>query len=332
MKEYKVVNKTFVKSHNSVNKMMIRYTYSLIIYIIILAIINLFLGNRTIILNMFKMIIFSLVISSIISYLLNIIKKKTNFIKIYTEDNTLLIALLLGICGMHSTWHILLVAIIVTFILKHILKNINISSSLYGLLIINIYNMFNNNINVLNYLKDNSFNVSFNEAISYAGGIINYLFGINNIAPLLAILVFIYLFYKKSVKYNIVISYIFTLSMMFLLYGIVNQVNIGLAFIMLFGDSLLFLVVYLIGDYIATPTIKEGQIIYGITLAIMTFILRFTIPEISIILPMIIGTFLLSKLLDNYSYKLKYNRKCYSLIISLLIIIACISVGIIYFI
>ena len=94
MREFHIANKTYVKSHNSTNKIIARYTYSLIIFILLTVIINLFMGNKELVLSLIKSISISLIITSIFAYLINIFKKKYNFIKIYTEDTTIALSLI----------------------------------------------------------------------------------------------------------------------------------------------------------------------------------------------------------------------------------------------
>ena len=84
----------------------------------------------------------------------------------------------------------------------------------------------------------------------------------------------------------------------------------------------MFLSIYTLPDYKITPITSEGNIIYGIILAIISVILRLVIPELSIILTFIIGPILLTNIIDKISPTLKYNNKLYiGLIIFLIAII-----------
>jgi len=65
--------------------------------------------------------------------------------------------------------------------------------------------------------------------------------------------------------------------------------------------------------------------LYGIILGLFTSVLRFIIPELSVIVPLILGPFLLTKLLNTISFKLKYNKKYYYTILVLIIIFVIIS-------
>ena len=323
MREFHIANKTYVKSHNSTNKIIARYTYSLIIFALLTIIINLLLGNKTQVLSLIKSISLSLIITSVFTYLIYIIKKEYNIKKIYIEDTTIALSLIIGLFSVNIDIIILTLAIIVILFIKNIKKDINLSSVLYGILLIIIYKYFTNNLDTpLTILKNNSFNMNYNEILDINNGIYNYLFGINYLSPILSIIMFIYLFHKKGIKYNIVISYILTISIIMFLYGIFTDKMWFILFELSTG-SLLFLTIYTLTDYKVSPTIGETQILYGIILGIITSVLRFVIPELSVIITIIFGELLLSKYLDNISYKLKYNKKLYNslIIISMILII-----------
>ena len=323
MRQFHVVNKTYVKSHNSTNKIIARYTYSLIIFTLLTIIINLFIGNNSLVLSLIKSISFALIITSIFTYIINVLKKEYNIKKIYTEDTTIALSLMIGLFGVNLDFVILTLAIAVTLFVKSIKKDINLSSAVYGILLIILYKYFTNNLDTsLTILKNNSYNMNYNELLDLNNGIYNYLFGINYLSPILSIIMFIYLFHKKGIKYNIVISFILTISIIMFLYGIFTDKMWFILFELSTG-SILFLTVYTLTDYKMSPTIGEAQILYGIILGIITSILRFIIPELSVIISIIFGELLLSKYLDNISYKLKYKRKVYNslIIISMILII-----------
>ena len=300
MKEYKVVHKTYVKSPNSIKKIYLNYTYSLIIFTILTIVSYLMFNHR------------ELILTSVIGYIVNLINKETNIKKIYVEDNLHIIAIVLGLLGINTNIIILTIAIIVTLIFKRVIKNIELSSVLYGALIIVLYKYYNNDLSLLS-------TITYENLVTLP--IRDYLIGTIYLSPIISVLAFLYLFYKKSIKYNIYVSYVLTFSFIMFIYGILNNM-LWFPCFTLATENIMFLAVYALPDYKATPTIKETSIIYGIILGIITSILRFIIPELSIILPMILGL-LLTKPLDNLSAKLKYNKKLYNsiIIISMVLII-----------
>lgn len=307
-------SKVFIKSENNYTKIINKYNTSLIIFTIITIIINIFIGNKDLSISLIKSLLISFISISIFSYIINIIKKEYNILKLYTEDSIISISIIIAFFGININIYILILAILLTLIIKNTIKNINISSSLYGILLIILYKYFNSDIDIpLSLIKS----LSYKEIIEQGGGITNYLFGISYVNPILSIISFLYLFHHKSIKYNLVFSYILTFSLVMLLYGLFSGIGIWFILYELFTGSILFLSVYTLTDYRMTPTISEGNIIYGIILAIISSILRLIISELSIVLTFILGPFLLTNLIDKISPKLKYNNKLYiGLIIS----------------
>lgn len=314
MNEYKVVHKTYVKSNNSVKKIYLNYTYSLIIFIALTIVSYLMFNHRELILPLIKSLAISLVITSVIGYIINLINKETNIKKIYVEDNLHIIAIVLGLLGINTNIIILTIAIIVTLIFKRVIKNFELSSVLYGALIIVLYKYYTSELSLSNIST-----ITYENLVTLP--IKDYLIGAIYLSPIISVLAFLYLFYKKSIKYNIYVSYVLTFAFIMFIYGIFNNI-LWFPCFTLATENIMFLAVYALPDYKATPTIKETSIIYGIILGIITSILRFIIPELSIILPMILGL-LLTKPLDNLSAKLKYNKKLYNsiIIISMVLII-----------
>lgn len=302
----KIINpsKIFIKSDNSYQKIINKYNISLIIYLLLSIIINIIIGNKNLSLSLIKYSIISFIITSIISYIVNVIKKEYNILKIYKEDSIISISVILSFFGINTNVYIFILSILITLIIKNTIKKIDISSVLYGILIILIYKYFNNELVI----------ISNND-------ILNYLFSILYQVPLLSIIAFIYIFHNKSIKYNIVLTYIITFSISILLYNIFKELNIYNGLIHLLTSSILFLSVYTISDYKITPNISEGNIIYGLIMGIISFILYTFIGIIGIILTLILSPLILTNIIDKLSPKLKYNNKLYiGTIISLVII------------
>ena len=187
--------KVYVKSTNNSHIIIARYTYTLIAFAILSVIINLIIGNKLLVLSFIKSSLISLIVTSFISYIINITKKKYNVLDIYIKDNTIAIAIILALFAIKTNIYILIIASIVTTIIKAFSKNINLSSTLYGILIIIIYNTYILNIDTPLTIISNQ---TFKELLNYSGGVINTLFSIEYLSPVLSLVMFIYLFYKKG--------------------------------------------------------------------------------------------------------------------------------------
>ena len=331
MRNFKIINKTYVKSNNSIKKIYLNYTYSLIGFVLLTITLYLIFGYHELILPLLKSLTISLIITSIFAYIINVISKNNNIKEIYTKDNVHLIAIIIGLFAINTNIIIIAIAILVSLIIKKVLKSINLSSALYGILIIILYKYFTNNlVTPLTTLKNISYSGTYEEIVS--SPLRDYLIGTIYLSPILSLIAFLYLFHKKSIKYDIYTSYVLTFSFIMFIYGILNNMLWFVCFA-LFTGNILFLAAYTLPDYKNTPVLKETGIIYGIILGIMSSILRFIIPELAIIIPMLIGPLLLTKVLDNFSYKLKNNKKVYNIVIVtsiVLIIVTAIGLSIIY--
>ena len=330
MREYILRQRTYIKSSNNVRKMYRDYSISLIIFSILIILINLFL-NQKLAFTLTKSLLLSTVITTVISYIINIIKKEYNFLKLFKEDNIEQIAIILGLFAVNTNILVLTLAIIITLIIKTIFKKISISSTLYGILVIAIYKYYLSDIiTPLITIKNMEYSITLDEIIELGGGIKNYLFGIEYLSPILSIIAFLYLFHKKVSKYSLIFSYTTTFLFTMTIFGVLNDASLWFGVFELLSGGTIFLIVYTLADYKITPTISEGNIIYGIILAILSSILRIVIPELALPLLFIIAPLVLTKYIDNISPKLKYNKKLFISCTVALSIIALISTVILY--
>ena len=292
MNEYLVTNKVYIKSNNKSSLILNRYFYSLLIYIFLTIIGYLIFKKYDLVLSLLKSLTLSFIISSILGYIINVIYKDSNFLNIYKKDNIHTISLLIGVFGVNTNIIVLSISILIAIIAKKLNKNLNLSSALYAIVIILTYKYLNHELLLLDMN-----NIELNKDLVYY------------IDPILSLLMFSYLFYKKSIKYNIFIYYIITVFLIMLGVGILTGMHITLPFIVLSSNSIIFLSVYTLTDYMMTPTINETGRVYGIVIGIITSILTFIIYPLSIVIPFIICPYLLTKKLDNNSYKFKYKKK-----------------------
>ena len=176
MNEYIVNNKVHVKSKNKTNIIINRYFYSLIAFIILTIITYAIFSKSILIYQLLRSLLLSFIITSILTYIINIFTKDNKLIDIYKKDNVHIISLIMGLFGQNIDIKILTIAIFITILIKKISKNINLSSVLYGILIITIYKSFNNIITI-----NTLFNIELNKEI-----IIDYLIGVDYLNPILS--------------------------------------------------------------------------------------------------------------------------------------------------
>ena len=326
MKEFKKVNKTLIKSNNTTTKIFNRYLYCLIPFILLIIISNLISKTSNIILSLLISITVSIITASLTQIIFNLIKKdKLNIKELFIDSQILTLSIMIGLFSINTSIPITIISAIITIIIKNIFPSKTFSSTLYGLLIILVAKQFQNTLDTpLTNLTELKYIGTYNEIVTSYGTIIKYVLGLNPyyLSPILSVVSFIYLFYKKSIKYNIVFSYILTVSFTMLIFGMFNNMNIWFLLFQLTTGNLLFLSVFCLTDYPDTPTSGEGQLIYGMILGLVTSVLRFIIPELSVIIPLILGPILLTRIINKISFKLKYNHKYYyTIIISTIICI-----------
>lgn len=323
MKEFKKIDKVFIKSNNTTNKIFNRYLYCLIPFILIIIISSIILNDKLEIINLLKSLSLSILCCSITQFIFNKLNKNNNITKIFLEDNILTISIILGLFAINTNYIIIIISSIITIIVKNYNKNILISSSLYGILIIGISNYLLNIDTPLYNLSKLSYIGTYSNIVKEYGNIINYIiYNKYYLSFILSLISFIYLFLKKSIKYNIIISYILTFSFIILFIGIFNNMNIWYLFFQLTTGNILFLSIFCLADYPNSPITTEGQILYGIILGIITSILRFIIPELSVVITFLLGQIILVKYINKISIKIKYNKKIYHLLLSITIILA----------
>ena len=291
MREFSVKDRVFVKTNNSSKKISLTYTYSLVLIFVLTIILYLFFGYYREAIVLIKNFLVSIFSMTILTYIINLIRKKTS---IY-DNNILSLALIIGLFS-KSNVYITIIASILVVVVRLINPKRNLSASLYGILFILIYEIyFANHI----YISTDSY------------GLIDYIINPNFISPVLTLLSFIYIFLKKAIKYNIVLAYVLTFFFSIFLYLVVNKNNLGDILTAITISSPLFLVVYMLPDYQMTPAIMETQIIYGVIGGVISTILYILVPKFGVIMAFICLPLILTNYLEKMSAKIKYNLKLY---------------------
>lgn len=328
MANFNTSSKVYVKSTNSVSKINKKYLYTLLAFILYLIVYNIITKEFINIINIAKTLVITIIFSLIVEYLSCLIKKNKSSIDLI---NTISISLIITLFSYKLSILISIISILISIIIKKIFPKINLSSSLYGILFIILYLNFTNNLTTpLTRLYDLHYLGTYDELVKANGSLVSYLYGAIYLSPILSIIIFFYLFHKKSIKYELVLSYTLTFTFIMLVFGLIKNMNIYYAFFQITTGNLLFLSIYGLSDSSITPTIGRGQIIYGIILGTITAILRFIIPELSVIIALIIGPIILTKPIDKISTKLKYNDKYWTTAIYLCLFLAIITIAISY--
>ena len=160
----------------------------------------------------------------------------------------------------------------------------------------------------LNMISD----ITYESVVKPFGSLFDFFIGtipgsMGETSALLCIVGLIYLIFKKVIKWRIPVTYISTVFIITLLVGINNGIGLWYPLFHILSGGLLFGAVFMATDPVTSPTTKNGQIIYGISLGILTVILRLLTnnPEgvcISI-LTMNMLVFIVEKISVNISFK-----------------------------
>lgn len=309
---YKTPNKVFIKSSNNSSYIMARYGYAVIVFYILTALGHIITKNDSLLIEMLKGTGVALGSSIVIGYIINIIKHDYNFKNIFVKEYVHVIGLIIGLFSTRVNYMIIVLAVLISLLIYNFIKGVKISSVLYGLLVIMIYKYINQDTGIVIYN-------SLREAFPDKNSTYNLLFGVTALSFIFSVLMFMYLFYKKSIKYGIVISYVITYIVLMFLYSVFSD-KIWYIIPEIIYSNILFFSTFMLSDYEITPTLIEPQIIYGIILGIVSVILRLFMPSMAIIIAIILGIFI-ARPLDNISPKLKYKPKIYYLCLCGLFII-----------
>ena len=79
--------------------------------------------------------------------------------------------------------------------------------------------------------------------------------------------------------------------------------------ITILSSNIIFYAVYILCDSKRSPIIAEGQILYGIVMGIISSVLLNINPFIGIIIVLMLGVFVISKRIDNFSINMRYNNR-----------------------
>lgn len=352
MKEFKVRCGNFLKSNNSTSNMMytiliilvpfiIFSTYKNGIYPIIKGYGNLYL--------VFKPLIFAVVASLfgiITEYLYYYIKKdKRSFYNLFTESYAIIPGVFLSLVIPINTpiWLVILGSIIASLskVLMGGLGKNKLNPALVGSLFITIIfssitggylNPYEvdtiSSATPLTNMTASSYLVTYDNLVKPYGSLLNFLFGnipgaIGETCSLLCIISFIYLTYKKIIKWRIPTSYVGSVIVISTIMCITKSIGIWFILFNVLSGGLLFGAVFMATDPVSTPISKRGQVISGILMGIITMSIRYLTPLPEGVLISILIVNIITIFINKLSITL-YNKKNISNIILLGIIILCI--------
>lgn len=357
MKEFKVRNGNYLKNKEKTSNMM--YTILIILTFFILfstyknGIYPVIKGYGSLYL-IFKPLIFAIIsslsglLTEYIYYLIR--KKKKDIYELFSEDFAIIPGVFLSlVISINTPVYLLIIGSVIASLSKLLMggfgKN-KLNPALAGSIFITVIfsSLVGGYLNPyeadtlssatpLSNMTAGGYVLTYNNLVAPFGNLFNFFFGnipgsIGETCSLLCIVSFIYLTYKKIIKWRIPVFYVSTVVVISLIICLTK--NIGLWFILfnILSGGLLFGAVFMATDPVTTPITRTGQIISGIILGIITMIIRYLTPLPEGVLISILIVNILTILINYLSIKL-YNKKIIKIICLILSIIIVLLVGII---
>ena len=170
--------------------------------------------------------------------------------------------------------------------------------------------------------------VTYDNLVKPYGSLFNFLFGnipgaIGETCSLLCIIAFIYLTYKKIIKWRIPTSYIGSVTIISIIICLTKGIGIWFILFNILSGGLLFGAVFMATDPVTTPITRRGQVISGILMGIITMGIRYLTPLPEGVLISILIVNIITIFINKLSVKL-YDKKNIGNIILIGIILLCI--------
>lgn len=177
------------------------------------------------------------------------------------------------------------------------------------------------NLSALNYVG------TYEKVVNAYGSINSFIFGtipgtLGEVSKILIVLAFVYLVLFKVIKWRIPVTYILTVFIMTFIIGYNNNLGIWYPIFHILSGGLLFGAVFMATDPVTSPVTDSGQIIYGISLGVLTVITRFLTSYPEGVLTSILTMNMLVFLIDRLGVKVKFNIKKIILPLTLMILLS----------
>lgn len=170
--------------------------------------------------------------------------------------------------------------------------------------------------------------ITYNELVKPYGSLWDFFIGtipgsMGETSALLCIIGFIYLVIKKVLKWTIPVIYISTVFLMTFIVSLLNGIGLWYPLFQILSGGLMFGAIFMATDPVTSPVTKEGQIIYGFLLGILTVVFRFLTPYPEGVLTSILTMNMLVFIIDKIGLQIKKSNKTFIVILSIIAIIMC---------
>ena len=146
------------------------------------------------------------------------------------------------------------------------------------------------------------------------GSLMNFFIGtipgsVGETSALLCLLGFVYLTFKKAIKWKIPVTYILTVFAITYVIGGMNNLGIWYPLFQIFSGGLMFGAIFMATDPVTSPVTPIGQILYGLFLGILTVVFRFLTPFPEGVLTSILTMNMFVMILDKIGSLARFNFK-----------------------
>lgn len=166
----------------------------------------------------------------------------------------------------------------------------------------------------LSNLSTLSYYGTYENVVGSYGTLLNFFSGmipgtIGETCKLLIIIAFIYLAFTKTIKWLIPVMYVLVSFIMTCFIGSIAGLDMWYPLFHILSGGLLFGAVFMATDPVTSPKTTIGQIFYGVSLGILTVLLRFKTSYPEGVMTSILFMNMLVPLFDKIGLYFKYNIK-----------------------
>lgn len=173
---------------------------------------------------------------------------------------------------------------------------------------------------------------SYQTLVKPYGNLMNFFIGtipgaVGETSALLCLVAFLYLTITKTIKWRIPVFYISTVFIMSFIIGAFNDLERTYSLFQILSGGLMFGAVFMATDPVTSPTTFIGQVLYGISLGILTVVFRNLTPYPEGVLTSILTMNMLVFIIDSIGVKSRFNKKYavpfFVILITLSLILSC---------
>lgn len=155
---------------------------------------------------------------------------------------------------------------------------------------------------------------SYQTLVKPYGSLMNFFIGtipgaVGETSALLCLVAFLYLTVTKTIKWRIPVFYISTVFIMSFIIGAFNDLERTYSLFQILSGGLMFGAVFMATDPVTSPTTFTGQVLYGMSLGILTVVFRNLTPYPEGVLTSILTMNMLVFIIDSIGVKSRFNKK-----------------------